>query len=191
VFIGSYYPASVMLTPDDDERRRHGARTCTRRSIFATASCRADASRLVSRQLLRLPHFQLYFPLPFVAIAALSLAVPFNVAFKLGTGARHGPLPACAYLSLRLGGIPFPGPALGALATLPFIFMEANSMWGGQHPVDRSPASSRSRSAWRSPSSSSGSLRGTIADADAVRVERAPRRRDRVRRTATRSSGRA
>src|SRR5439155_16589098 len=43
-------------------------------------------------------------------------------------------LPVCASLSLRLSRVPFPGPALAALATLPFIFMEANSMWGGNIP---------------------------------------------------------
>jgi hypothetical protein len=77
------------------------------------------------------PLFQFYFPLPFVLMALLSLAVPMSVAFKLVTTLGPVALPACAYASLRLLGTPFPGPALAALSTLCFLFLETNSMWGG------------------------------------------------------------
>jgi hypothetical protein len=79
------------------------------------------------------PLFQLYFPLPFVLMAALSVAAPvtMEVAFKLVTTLGPVALPACAYTSLRLLGAPFPGPALGAVLSLCFLFLEANSMWGG------------------------------------------------------------
>ena len=79
------------------------------------------------------PLFQLYFPLPFVSMALLSLApgVPMAVAFKLVTTLGPVALPACAYASLRLLGAPFPGPALAALFSLGVLFQEANSMWGG------------------------------------------------------------
>ncbi len=81
-----------------------------------------------------LPLFQFYFPLPFLLMAGLSLLIPLSVAFKLVSVLGTFLLPPCAYLGLRLAGVPFPGPALGALATLPFLFMEANSMWGGNIP---------------------------------------------------------
>jgi hypothetical protein len=80
------------------------------------------------------PMFQFYFPLPFALMSALSLVMPLNVAFKLVSQLGSFLLPLCAYFSLRLAAVPFPGPALGALSTLFFLFMEANSMWGGNIP---------------------------------------------------------
>src|SRR5262249_59820695 len=38
------------------------------------------------------------------------------------------------YFGLRGLRVPFPGPAVGAMAVLCFPFMEANSMWGGNIP---------------------------------------------------------
>src|SRR5262249_24798103 len=80
------------------------------------------------------PLFQFYFPLPFLGVALLGKLIPITIAFKLWTVAGVLLLPICSYLGLRLAGIPFPGPALGALAPLFFLFMEANSMWGGNIP---------------------------------------------------------
>src|SRR6185369_8934250 len=80
------------------------------------------------------PLFQFYFPLPFLVISGLSLLMPFQVAFKIGTVLGSFLLPVTSYLSLRLMGVPFPGPALAAVAPLCFLFMEANSMWGGNIP---------------------------------------------------------
>jgi hypothetical protein len=77
------------------------------------------------------PLFQLYFPLPFVLMVVLAVAMPLAVAFKLVTVASVVALPLAAYASLRLLRIPFPGPALGAIGSLCFLFMEATSMWGG------------------------------------------------------------
>ena len=80
------------------------------------------------------PVFQFYFPLPFMIMAALGAAIPYTVAFKIGTVLGTLGMPICAYFGLRLMRTPFPGPALGALATLCFLFMEANTMWGGNIP---------------------------------------------------------
>jgi len=76
------------------------------------------------------PLFQVYFPLPFVLMAALSLVIGLPVAFKLVTAAGLLLLPAAAYVCFRLLGFSFPAPALAALATVPFLFHEADSMWG-------------------------------------------------------------
>jgi len=80
------------------------------------------------------PLFQFYFPLPFFLMVGLgeilSLAVAFKVVCLLGTFL----LPATVYFSLRLFRVPFPGPALGSLTSLCFLFMEANSLWGGNIP---------------------------------------------------------
>lgn len=80
------------------------------------------------------PLLEFYFPLPFLVMAALSAVVSLPVAFKLGTLLGVFGLPLSAYTCLRLLRVPFPGPALGAIGILPFLFSEANSMWGGNIP---------------------------------------------------------
>jgi hypothetical protein len=80
------------------------------------------------------PLFQFYFFLPFVLIALLSHLIPLTIAFKIGTVLGTFLLPVCAYGAARIAPVPFPVPALAALSTLPFLFMEANSMWGGNIP---------------------------------------------------------
>jgi len=76
------------------------------------------------------PLFQLYFPLPFVLMAALSLVVGLPVAFKLITVAGLVLLPAAAFACFRLLGLAYPAPALAAVFSVSFLFHEANSMWG-------------------------------------------------------------
>lgn len=80
------------------------------------------------------PLFLFYFPLTFLVIAGLSLVLPFPIAFKLGTVAGTFGLPLAALIALRWVGFRFPVPALGALFTLCFLFIESNSMWGGNIP---------------------------------------------------------
>lgn len=80
------------------------------------------------------PIFQFYFPLPFLAMVALSLAMPLAVAFKLVTAGGAFALPLAAWLGLRLARAPFPAPALAAVATLPFLFNPTNSAYGGNLP---------------------------------------------------------
>jgi hypothetical protein len=80
------------------------------------------------------PLFQFYFPLPFLLMVALGTVAGLPVAFKLVCLFGTFMLPAAVYLSLRLFRVPFPGPALGTLASLCFLFMEANSLWGGNIP---------------------------------------------------------
>ncbi len=83
---------------------------------------------------LGMPMFQFYFLPSFVLMALLSYLIPLEIAFKLVTALGIFMLPLCAWLSFRLMRIKFPGPAIAALFTLPFLFMEANSMWGGNIP---------------------------------------------------------
>ncbi len=80
------------------------------------------------------PLFYHYFPLPFILMVLLSYAIPMSVAFKLVTVLGTFLLPLCVYLAFRLLKYEFPIPILGALFTLPFLFMEANSMWGANIP---------------------------------------------------------
>lgn len=80
------------------------------------------------------PLFQLYFPLPFALIAALAQAVPVNIAFKLINAACALALPVGAWAGFRLARLPSPAPALAPAAVLPFLFHDANTMWGGNLP---------------------------------------------------------
>ena len=80
------------------------------------------------------PLFYHYFPLPFLLMVLLSYVIPLQVAFKLITVLGIFLLPFCVYAAFRLLRYPFPVPVSAAVLTLPFLFMEANSMWGGNIP---------------------------------------------------------
>ena len=80
------------------------------------------------------PMLQNYFPLPFLLMAILSWVIPLQISFKLVTVLGTFLLPPCTYLFFRLLRQPFPVPVMGAVFTLPFLFMEGNSMWGGNIP---------------------------------------------------------
>jgi len=77
------------------------------------------------------PMFQFYFPLPFILIALLGLLLPLQIAFKLVTLLAIISLPFAAYALFRLLRFPKLVAITGATFTLPFLFMEAQSMWGG------------------------------------------------------------
>ena len=80
------------------------------------------------------PLFYHYFPLPFIIMALLGFIIPLQIAFKLVSVLGIFLLPLCVYLSFRLLKYEFPIPVIGAVFTLPFLFMEANSMWGANIP---------------------------------------------------------
>ena len=77
------------------------------------------------------PVFQFYFPFPFLLMAVLSYFIPLQISFKLITVLGIFILPLCSYAALRLMDQRFPVPVIGAVFSLFFLFMEANSMWGG------------------------------------------------------------
>src|SRR5262249_22075330 len=72
-----------------------------------------------------------YFPLPFLVWSAVAPWTGLPVAFKLGTVLGVFLLPLFSYWSFRLMGFRFPGPLLAAGATLVFLFLEDNPIWGG------------------------------------------------------------
>ncbi|EFK06903.1 tetratricopeptide repeat protein [delta proteobacterium NaphS2] len=80
------------------------------------------------------PMLQNYFPLPFLAIWVFSWIMPLQIAFKLGTVLGTFLLPPCTYAFFRLIRQPFPVPIIGAIFSLAFLFMEGNTMWGGNIP---------------------------------------------------------
>jgi hypothetical protein len=78
--------------------------------------------------------YQFYFLPPSLAIVGLGTIIPINIAFKLVTVSGTFLLPLAGLLALRGLGYAFPVPALGAVASLAFLFNEGNSMWGGNIP---------------------------------------------------------
>ena len=76
------------------------------------------------------PMFRYYFPLPYVAMSALSHILSHNVAFKLGSIAGLLILPLSLYGSGRILRLPRPAPAILACLALPLVFDNTHSMWG-------------------------------------------------------------
>ena len=68
-----------------------------------------------------------------VAVIATLLItpMPYVVAFKLVAIAGVALLPLAAYVMARSAGLAFPGPALAAAATLPFLFDRSHNIYGG------------------------------------------------------------
>lgn len=134
VFTASYFPREVMFSSTITNGGDMGSHYYPGLFMKDVLLPKGQVSGWCPGNYCGYPVFQFYFPLPFLVIAGLSTVVPYPVAFKLGTGLGTLLMPICAYFGLRLLGSPFPGPAVGALATLCFTFMEANSMWGGNIP---------------------------------------------------------
>jgi hypothetical protein len=61
----------------------------------------------------------------------LAIALPYGVAFKLVSVSGALTLPPAAYALGRLSGLRFPAPAMLAIATLPFLFYQGFSIYGG------------------------------------------------------------
>jgi hypothetical protein len=66
-----------------------------------------------------------------VVVAVLGVELPYGTAFKLVTVAGLLSLPLAAYAFGRLADLAFPGPALLAVATVPFLFDRNFTIYGG------------------------------------------------------------
>jgi len=134
VFTASYFPASVMFSNTITNGGDMGSHYYPALYMRDVLLPKGQVEGWCPGNYCGYPVFQFYFPFPFLVIALLSHAIPFAVAFKLGTVLGTFLLPVCTYFGLRGLRVPFPGPAIGSMATLCFTFMEANSMWGGNIP---------------------------------------------------------
>jgi uncharacterized membrane protein len=72
-----------------------------------------------------------YFPLPDTLAAALGFIIPFNIAFKFVTLLGSVTLPIAAWAFGRLVGMERPRPAVLAVFTLPFLFDQTFTIYGG------------------------------------------------------------
>jgi hypothetical protein len=81
------------------------------------------------------PALTFYFPLPMLLIVLLDFVLPYGVAFKLVTVVGACTLPLAAYAFGRLARLAYPGPALMAVATVPFLFDRFHTIYGGNLPA--------------------------------------------------------
>jgi uncharacterized membrane protein len=80
------------------------------------------------------PIFQFYFPLSYVLMALISYPLGLNIAFRIVSCLGVFLLPVCTYFFFRIMKVQFPGPAIAAVLTIPFLFLETNSYFGGNIP---------------------------------------------------------
>jgi hypothetical protein len=80
------------------------------------------------------PAYHFYFPLPSLAIVLLDLLLPYGIAFKLVSVTGLVSLPVAAWAFGRLSGMRFPGPAVLAVAAVPFLFDRGFTIYGGNIP---------------------------------------------------------
>ena len=80
------------------------------------------------------PMLQFYFFPPFLLMVLLSYFTGLEIAFKIVTILGTFLLPIFTYLGMRAMKFKFPIPIIAAVSTLSFLFMENNSMWGGNIP---------------------------------------------------------
>jgi hypothetical protein len=131
LFVLSYFDLSLVVLDTTltggDTLSQHGLAVYARDALLA----RFQFSGWDFGNLAGYPALHYYFPLPFILSAALSLVMPLTVALKIVTILCSVLLPASVYYLLRQMRFAFPTPILGAALTLPFLFVESQSMWGG------------------------------------------------------------
>lgn len=134
LFVLSYFDLSLVMLDTSiaggDTLSQLGLAVYARDALFS----RLQFSGWDFGNLAGYPALHYYFPLPFIISAALSLVMPLTVAVKIVTVLSSVLLPACVFYLLRQMRCAFPTPLLGAALTLPFLFVESQSMWGGNLP---------------------------------------------------------
>ena len=77
------------------------------------------------------PAYQFYMVLPSLAIALLSLLIPYGIAFKLVAISGLLTLPIACWAFARMVRLPFPAPPLFAVGATLFLFDRSFSIYGG------------------------------------------------------------
>ena len=134
LFLLSYFTPSLLLSSSITTGGDTGSHYYTAQYLKDVLLPKGRISGWCQGNLAGFPMLQNYFPLPFFLMAVLSWMIPLQISFKLVTVLGIFLLPVCTYLFFRFLRQPFPVPAIGAIFSLPFLFMEGNSMWGGNIP---------------------------------------------------------
>ncbi|MBI2084922.1 MAG: hypothetical protein HYT71_00205 [Candidatus Aenigmarchaeota archaeon] len=80
------------------------------------------------------PAFQFYFPIPYALGSILSNFTHINIAVKIITLLGTFLLPLAAYFAMKAMDFEEPAPCIAAFLSLIFLFIESNSVWGGNIP---------------------------------------------------------
>jgi uncharacterized membrane protein len=80
------------------------------------------------------PIFQFYFPLPYLIASFIAYFLPIEIALKIVTVSGIFLLPITAYTCFRLMDFEFPIPSFAAILTIPFLFLESHTIYGGNIP---------------------------------------------------------
>jgi hypothetical protein len=78
-----------------------------------------------------MPIFHFYFPLPYIIMSFISIFTGIQIGFRIGTLIGVFLLPVTTYFSFKFMRLKFPTPIMAAVLTLPFLFLETHSMYGG------------------------------------------------------------
>ena len=77
------------------------------------------------------PAYHFYMVVPSLFILVLDVVMPYNIAFKLVSVAGLVGMPTAAWSLGRNARLPFPGPALLAVAAVVFLFDRTFTIYGG------------------------------------------------------------
>jgi len=77
------------------------------------------------------PMYQYYMVVPALMVVALDVVLPYGVAMKIVSLLGIATLPICAWALGRLGGLPFPAPAIMAVAATMYLFDQTFTIYGG------------------------------------------------------------
>jgi uncharacterized membrane protein len=80
------------------------------------------------------PIFSFQFPLPYVIIALLGYLISLEIAFKIITIFGIFSLPIATFFSMRFMKFKFPIPIIASIFSLHFLFLEKNTVFGGNIP---------------------------------------------------------
>ncbi len=130
-FLLSYFNPALLLSPNTATGGDMGSHNYILYYLKNSLLPRLDILGWTPDWYAGMPLLQFYFPLPYLLMAALSLAMPMQVAFKLVTVLGIFTLPPCAYLTMGWIGFKHPAPQIAAVLTLPFLYTEEFSRWGG------------------------------------------------------------
>ncbi len=134
LYLLSYYQPSLLLSPTTTTGGDMGSHYVLAHYMYNYLLPQGKLVGWYPHWLAGLPLFQYYFIPPYLLMSLLGFLIPLEVSFKLVTALGVFLLPLTAYLCLKYMKFKFPVPELGAAFTLPFLFLETYSRWGGNIP---------------------------------------------------------
>jgi hypothetical protein len=134
LFLAGLVPIDLLLAPTTAAGGDTASHVLTARYLVETLLPEGRLLGWMPGNLAGYPIFQLYFPLPFLVMAALAPLVGLAVGFKLVTLLGSFLLPLCAYFGFRALGFRRPTPAIAAVLVLPFLLVDTNTVFGGNLP---------------------------------------------------------